>query len=148
MNTSRVRTRRSLLAFGFVAMLTATGCGGAPRDEVAEMFVTVAAESGFDVDSACVERVLGAMSDDDVTKLEQAGLDGDVELSDQGYAIMNDIANQCVDAEQYLDGLVANLAEDPTVDGECVRSQLTGLTSVDEVDRGLAAALEACTGQL
>lgn len=129
------------------AIMVMVGCGEAPRADVAEMFVSVASEDGFDVQTDCVEGVLGAMSDDDVNKLNDAGLDGAADLSEQGVGVLTDIRNQCIDVDQFVDSVVADLQANPVtqdVDIECVRDGLSGSTSVDDVDRALEKLLVLC----
>lgn len=139
--------RRRVGAAILAAIIGLNGCGGAPRAEVAEMYVSVATENGFDVDPDCVERVLGAMDDDDVNKLSEAGLDGNADLTEQGYKVLlTDIPNQCIDVNQYRDNLLKELAADPTVDVDCVAAALADATSADDVDRALDSAVRACSG--
>ena len=74
-----------------------------------------------------------------------AGLEGDVDISDEGDAIGERIFSDCVDAASYLAALIDSFtADDPSLDAACLESALEGKT-VDEIDDELFDAAFGCT---
>lgn len=121
------------------------GCGGtSPQVQVAEMYVSVATESGYRVEPSCVSKVMSEMTDADADALVEAGLDGNADLSEAGIDVLTAVANQCIDVGEYLDKLIADYSNDPNVDPLCLRSALEDLTSVDAIDRATESAVQGC----
>lgn len=131
------------LVLGACGDSSASGAQG----EVADLFIDVANDEGLALDEDCVRDNTSKLSDDDARALVDAGLEGDADISDEGDAIGEDIFSACVDPEKYIDFIVDSFTEnDDTVDGDCLRDELSGL-SVNEVDEKLFDAAFACTAE-
>lgn len=141
------RIARNLRRAAIAVVIAACGssCGGtSPQVQVAEMYVSVAAEDGYEVDPACVSEEMEAMSEADARALVDAGLDGNADLSEAGIDVLTGVANRCIDVVEYLDRLVADYSDDPTVDPECIRASLADQPSVDAIDRATEVAVQRC----
>lgn len=114
-----------------------SACGGSSgasaQDGVADMFIGLAADQDLKLDEDCVRTNAAEFSDADAQAMVDAGVDGDPDISDAADAIGDQIFSECVDAASYLDSLVTSFAEDGTIDADCLREALDGL-SVGEID--------------
>lgn len=126
-------------------LLAACGGGGGAQDEVADLFIELAGEENLELDDDCVRDTAARLSDDDAQAIVDAGTDGDPVVSDEAEAIGDEIFSTCVNADSYVDLIVTSLAEDDdTIDADCMRAELSGL-SVDEVDDKIFDAAFSCT---
>lgn len=119
------------------AVLLFSACGGSSgssaQSEVADLFISVANEQDLKLDESCVRTNADKFSDADAEMMVEAGVGGDPDISDAGDAIGDEILSGCVDAESYLEGLATSFSEDGSIDGDCIRAALKGL-SVAEID--------------
>lgn len=119
--------------------------GGDDQSQVADELMKLAEDQGFELDRDCVEDNAGDLSDDDAQKIVDAGVDGDVELSEEGDAVGDRIFTECVDAASYIESFVNEFAEgDDSIDAECMKQELEGL-SVDEATGKIIDAALACS---
>ena len=84
--------RNTLIAGLSVAALTFAACSsdnasGGSQDEVADLMIQSAEETGFEIDEACVRDITDQLSDDDAEKIVEAGIDGDPDVSDEADAL-------------------------------------------------------------
>ncbi len=127
-------------------VVSACGGGGGKQGEVADMFIELAADGGLELDDDCVEgRRRSKLSDDDAETIVEAGTDGDPDVSPEAEAIGDEIFN-CVDASSFVDSIVAEFEDDDSIDVDCLRDELEGLSTPDEIqDKAFDIAL-ACSG--
>ena len=133
--------------------LAVAGCGGSDDDDgigeqqqrVVDLLLSGAGEVGIELDDECVSENVAELSDDDAKAIADAGLEGEADISDEGDAIGDTLFSDCVDAESYANAQVESIGEiDETVDVECLREALDGLT-VDEIDEQLIDAATGCS---
>jgi len=115
-----------------VSVSACGGGGGGDQGEVADMLMDAASEGGLELDEDCVNDTAAKLSDDDAKKIVDAGPDGDPELSPEAEALADEIFN-CVDAGAFVDTILAEFEGDDSVDTDCLREELEGLTSPDEI---------------
>lgn len=131
-------THRTLTTLTAVVALGVTACGGGggAQSEVADMMIAEAAEEGIALDADCVRDVAGKLSDQDAEALVAAGVDGDVQLSDEADAIGEEMFG-CLDTDALIDELVAEMGGEDVVDVDCLKEVL---------DEAGPAALESGDG--
>lgn len=140
---------RITIALLAASSLALAACGGSDsggdQSQVADELMKLAEDQGFELDRECVEDNAGDLSDEDAQKIVDAGLEGDVELSEEGDAVGAKIFSDCVDAASYIESFVNEFAEsDDTIDADCMKKELEGL-SVDEATGKIIDAALACS---
>ncbi len=148
------RARLTACVAGVAIASALAGCGGSDdageatgddKARVVELLVAAADEEGFGLDTECVTGYVGELSDDDARELAEAGLTGDADVSGDGEAIGAALFRDCVDAASYADAIAEAFAEaDPSVDVECLKGALGGLTT-DEIDDQFLDRVEDCS---
>ena len=99
-------TRRPMLLLaGLTTALTAVAACSSDDSEpsgrarLVDMTIDFADENGLTADESCLTDVFDSLSDDDVELLVDAGIDGDVELSAEGEARSEALADCLAVAE-------------------------------------------------
>ena len=144
--------KTTITSFLAASVLVLAACGGSDsgsasgdQGRVADLVIELSGEQGFELDEACVNETVSELSDADAKALADSELAGDAETSDEAEAIGQKVFTDCVDAESYVNSLADSIAEDDdTIDAQCVKDELAGLT-VDEVDDQIFDAAFACT---
>ncbi|MDW3214323.1 MAG: hypothetical protein R8G01_10020 [Ilumatobacteraceae bacterium] len=126
-------------------VVSACGGGGGKQGEVADMFIDLASDEGLELDRGCVEDAADRLSDDDAAAIVEAGTEGTPDVSPEADEIGESIFN-CVDASSFVDSIVAGYEGDDSIDVDCLRDELEGLSTPDEIqDKAFDIAL-ACSG--
>lgn len=139
--------RTKLFSTLAVTAFVATACGGGgggQQGEVADLFIELASDEGIELDRGCVEDAAEGLSDDDAEKIIEAGTEGDPEVSPEADEIGNEMFS-CVDAGSYIDSIVSQFEDDDSVDADCLRAELEGLTTPEEIESGLIDAALGCS---
>lgn len=132
----------SALAATAVVAASCGGSGGGKQGEVADLFIELASDGGLELDSDCVKDAAEGLSDDDAEKIIEAGTEGDPELSPEAEAIGDEIFG-CVDASSFVDSIIDGFEDDDSIDTDCLRDELDGLTTPEEIeDKVFDIALE------
>lgn len=131
-------------ALAFVGILSLSACGPPAQEKVADLYLEVARDEGYDPDPECVRTTMGAMPDSDADAIVEAGLDGGAELSDSALDVLNAVVNQCIDVDEYVAHIVADYGAADGVDPDCLSNILGALSSVAQVDDALADAVTVC----
>lgn len=140
-----MRTRLfSTLTIAALAMTACGGGGGGAQGEVADLFIELAGDEGIELDRSCVEDAAEGLSDDDAQKIVDAGVDGDPDVSADAEAVGSQMFN-CVDVGSYVDNIVGQFDGDESVDGDCLRSALSEVDTVDEIDEIVIDAALECS---
>ena len=150
--SSRLLASR-LLASLAVAGLVLGACGGSDgesiasqRERLVDQLVTEAESSGADVDRSCLADVAADLSDSDVEKIVEAGVDGTADVS----ADSEDLALQMADCITSLDGSTpistptstgANASDDTVGSGETIPAG-----ALSAIVEQVAASVEATGG--
>lgn len=138
---------RNRLVTLLIAAATVAACGGGAsgdQGEVADLFLQAAGDEGIEVDQDCVETAAGKLSDDDAAKILEAGIDGDPDVSDAANDVADEMA-RCVAVDSLIDGMLAELEGDDTIDVECLRAELDGAADADEVSDRMFGAITTCS---
>ncbi|MGA9277897.1 hypothetical protein [Ilumatobacter sp.] len=118
------------------------------QGRVADLLMSGAADSGIELDEDCVNENVGQLTDDDAQAIADAGLTGEVEVSPEADAIGDTVFSDCIDAESYAIATAEAMGDvDETVDVDCLKDALSGLTP-DEIDDQLFDEAASCiTGE-
>ena len=125
-------------------VVSACGGGGGQQGEVADMVIDAAADGGLELDSDCVNDTASKLSDDDAEKIVEAGTEGDPDVSPEAEALFDEIFN-CVDASAFVDTILAEFEGDESIDADCLREELEGLTSPDEIQEKMFDIALSCS---
>ena len=140
--------RKKLFSMVAAVAVVASACGGSggggDQGEVADMVIDAAAEGDLELDNDCVNDTAAKLSDDDAKKIVEAGTDGDPDVSPEAEALFDEIFN-CVDASAFVDSILAQFEDDDTIDADCLREELEGLTSPDEIQEKMFDVALSCS---
>lgn len=128
-----------------VVVVSACGGGGGKQGEVADLLIEAADEGGLELDNDCVNDTAAKLSDDDAEKIVEAGTDGDPDVSPEAEALFDEIFN-CVDTSAFVDSILAEFEGDDSIDADCLREELEGLTSPDEIQEKMFDIAFSCSG--
>ena len=134
----------STLAAMAVVASACGGSGGGDQGEVADMFIELASEGGLELDRGCVEDAAARLSDEDAKALVEAGTDGDPDLSPEADEIGDSIFN-CVDASSFVDSFIAEFEDEDSIDTDCLREELEGLTTPEEIEEKMFDVALSCS---
>ena len=134
----------STLAAMAVVASACGGSGGGDQGEVADLFIELASDEGLELDRGCVEDAAARLSDDDAKAIVEAGTDGNPDLSPEADEIGDSIFN-CVDASSFVDSILAEYEDDDTIDVDCLRKELDGLTTPEEIQDKVFDVALACS---
>jgi len=120
---------------------------GVQQERVVTLLMSGAGDAGIVLDEVCVEQNVAELSDEDARAIADAGLDGEVDVSDEADAIGDRVFSDCIDAASYAAAQVRALTEaDDTIDADCLTQALDGLTT-DEIDEQLFDEAIACSSR-
>lgn len=128
-----------------VVGISACGGGDDSQGEVADLFIELAESEGIELDRDCVVETAGGLSDTDAEKIVEAGTDGSADVSDEAQAIGDEILD-CVDVDSFRDSVLTQFEQDGSIDIDCLRSELEGLTTVEEIEDQVVDAAFGCAG--
>ena len=134
------------IAAAALVLAACGGGGGSDTDSAADNLISFADDQDLELDESCVKDLAKGFSDDDAKALADAGSDPEnAEISEAGDEIAEQMFNDCVDAASYVNTVVNGLTEsDASIDADCLRGELDGLT-VEEIDEKLFDAAFACS---
>jgi hypothetical protein len=125
-----------------VAVLGLAACSN-DQGDVADAAVEQAADLGMSLDEACVTPIAEQLSDEDVKSLEEGS---DVVTSPEGEILIGRMMIECASAEDIVEGLLADLPDDGSVDKMCIAEAMKTADLSAGMDQAMIEAMTPCVG--